>query len=100
MALIFNELSCYPIANTNIEAENRFSQLFKSFKAAKEIYGFKAIQFHQNFASQNITADMTFYEWVSTVSNSTIKNLIISFYRKPFADDLNDEELEFFLESD
>lgn len=100
MVLIFNELSTYPLTNTNIEAEKRFSQLFKSFKEAKEIFGFKVISFHQNFANQNITADMKFYEWLSTVSNSTLKNVILSFYRKPYADDLNDEELEIFLESD
>lgn len=100
MVLIFNELSCYPIANTNIEAEKRFNQLLKCFKAANIIFGFKAISFHQNFADQNITADMTFYEWLSTVSNSTLKNGILSFYRKPYADDLNDNELASFLESD
>ena len=99
MVLIFNELSCYPIANTNIEAEKRFSLLFKSFKAAKNTFGFKAIRFPQNFADQHITADMKFYEWLSTVSNSTLKNTILSFYRKPYTDDLNDDELAVFLES-
>lgn len=99
MELIFNELSCYPIASSNNEAEKRFSQLLKCFKAANNVFGFKTIRFHQNFADQNITADMKFYEWLSSVSDSTIKNFILSFYRKPYADDLNDDELASFLES-
>jgi len=100
MELICNELSYYPIASNNSEAETRFNQLLKCFKEANKTFGFKTIRFHSDFADQNITADSKFYEWVTTVSNSTLKNTILSFFRKPFADDLNDEELESFLESD
>ena len=100
MELICNELSYYPIASSNNEAETRFIQLLKCFKEANKTFGFKTIRFHSNFSEQDITADKKFFEWVSTVSNSTLKNTILSFFRKPFADDLNDEELETFLESD
>lgn len=100
MELICNELSYYPIAENNIEAEDRFNQLLLCFKEANASLGFKTIRFHTNFAEQNITNDKNFFEWISTVSNTKLKNTILSFFRKPFADDLNDEELESFLESD
>ena len=99
MELICNELSYYPIASNNNEAEIRFKQLLKCFKEANKIFGFKTIRFHSDFAKQDITVDKKFSEWISTVSNSTLKNTILSFFRKPFADDLNDDELETFLES-
>lgn len=100
MELICNELSYFPIADSNNEAEKRFEQLLKCFREANKILGFKTIRFHSNFADQNITADKKFYEWVSTVKNSTLKNTILSFFRKPFADDLTDEELKKYLDSD
>ena len=101
MDLICNELSFYPLADDNIIAENRFTTLLKTFNEAKKVYGFKRIRFHTNYVEQLVTVDKKFFEWVSTVSNSKLRNLIISFFRKPFADDdLNDEELNSFLESD
>ena len=99
MDLICNELSFYPLADDNIVAKDRFTTLLKTFNEAKKVYGFKRIRFHTNYVEQLVTVDKKFFEWVSTVSNSTLKNTILSFFRKPFADDLNDDELTSFLES-
>ncbi len=100
MDLIFNELSYYPLADNDNEAEVRFSQLIKTFKEANNTYGFKKILFYPDYGEQLITVEKNFYEWINSVSNSTLKNTILTFFIKPFADDLDEDELEAFFKSD
>lgn len=99
MELIFNELSFEPLADSDQEVIKRFDVLFKTFKTAKEKIGFETIKFHSNYGEQNVTADKKFYGWIRTVSNSNLRNRILSFFRHPFSDDLNDKDLETFMES-
>lgn len=95
MEIICNELSYNPLADSNQEAERRFNLLFNTFKKSKEKYGFKRIRFHTDYATQQITAEHTFKQWVPTITNSTLRNTIITFFRKPYADDdLEIEDLE------
>jgi len=100
MDLICNELSYYPLADSDNEAEKRFSQLIDTFKEANNTYGFKRILFYPDYGKQSITVDKNFFEWIISVSNSTLKNAILTFFRKPFADDLNEDELEALFRSD
>lgn len=100
MELICNELSYYPLAGSNNEAERRFKQLFDTFKVANNIYGFKNIRFHSNNAEQLVTGDKNIFELIPFITNSNIKNSIFSFFRPPYADDLDEEELESFFKSE
>ena len=83
MNLIFNELSIHPIAENGYVAEEGFKKLLATFKEAKKVYGFTHIRFPNNYAALQITTTETFFEWVSTLTNRTIKNLIIDLCKKP-----------------
>ena len=72
MELLFNELSYYPLATSILEAENRFTQLMRTFKEANVTFGFKKIQFHSNHSEQLITADKTFYQTISSLSKNDL----------------------------
>jgi len=99
MELICNELSFQPIAeNTNV-AEERFAKILQTFKVAKEKYGFGHIRFPLNHAKQQVTTTQTFYEWLSTISNHTLKNLVADLCKAPFTDDLEQKELDTFYKS-
>jgi Txe/YoeB family toxin of Txe-Axe toxin-antitoxin module len=100
MDIICNELSYYPLAENDNEAERRFKLLINTFREAKGIWGFRNIRFHSDFPTQMITDDKNFYNWISGLSNSVLKNIILSYFKKPFADDLNEEELNSFFESE
>lgn len=99
MNLVFNELSVYPIAENGHVAEEHFKKLLATFKEAKKVYGFTHIRFPNNYAGLQITTTETFFEWVSTLTNRTIKNLIIDLCKKPFTDELEEAELNSFFES-
>lgn len=99
MNLIFNELSIHPIAENGHIAEDGFRKLLVTFKEAKEVYGFTHIRFPNNYATLQITTSETFFEWVSTLTNRTLKNLIIDLCKKPFTDELEEAELDSFFES-
>lgn len=99
MNLIFNELSIHPIAENGHIAEEGFKKLLATFKEAKKVYGFSHIRFPNNYAALQVTPTETFFEWVSTLTNRTIKNLIIDLCKKPFTDELEEAELDAFFES-
>jgi len=100
MHLIFNELSFLPIAGSNQIAEERFAVLLQTFNIAQERFGFNHIRFPQNHADQKITTTQTFYQWISSITNRTTKNLILGLFKKPFMDDLEQDELNTFFESE
>src|SRR5437868_10709864 len=99
MELICNELSFYPLAENEILAENRFKQLFKTFNKSREKYDFTHIRFPINYPALQITATQTFFEWISIINNHTLKNLILGLCKKPFLDDLEQNELNKFFEA-
>lgn len=100
MDLICNELSLYPLVNSSPEAQSYFRSALKVFEKCKEKYGFSHIRFSIDFDKQNITASQTFIEWIQTVTNRNLRDTIIALLRPPFTDDLNNEELERFFQSD
>ena len=100
MNLVFNELSIYPIAINGHIAEDGFKKLLATFKEAKKVYGFTHIRFPNNYSALQITTTEAFFEWVSTLTNRTIKNLIIDLCKKPYTDELEEAELNAFFESD
>lgn len=99
MQLVCNELSFLPLAENSHEAEARFIKFLQTFRKAKLKYSFSHIRFPLNYASQKITATQTFFEWLSTISNPTLKNLVLDLCKAPFTDELNYAELETFFES-
>jgi len=100
MHLIFNELSFQPIATNSHIAEERFNTLLQTFNSAKEKYDFKHIRFPQNFSAVQITTSQTFIEWITTISKSKLRDLLFSLYTKPFLDDLDQDEVEIYFESE
>jgi Txe/YoeB family toxin of Txe-Axe toxin-antitoxin module len=99
MQLICNELSFYPLAENGHVAEARFKQFFKTFNEAKDKYGFNHVRFPINNHIQQITGTETFFQWVSSLSNRTLKDLIVALCKPPFIDDLEEAELKTFFES-
>lgn len=99
MGLIFNELSIYPIAKNGHIAEDNFKKLLITFRAAKKEYGFNHIRFPNSYALLQITKTETFMEWVSTLTNRVLKDLIMDLCKKPFIDELEEAELDAFFGS-
>lgn len=99
MELICNELSFYPLAENNYQAEERFRKLIRAFRAAKTKYDFTHIRFPLNYSEQEVTATQSLFEWISALNNQTLKTLILSLLKPPYTDDLEDEEMEIFFES-
>jgi len=99
MQLISNELSLYPLAETSQTAVVRFEQFLKTFKSARDKYGFNHITFQGNFSALEITTTQTFIEWLSHLTSPTLKNLILSLCKSPFTDELEQPELDSYFES-
>lgn len=99
MQLEFNELSLFPLAENEHIAEENFTNLLKTFKEAKGFYGFSHICFPKNFSTLQITTKETFFEWISSLNNKNIKNLILDLCRKPFTDELEETMLNSFFEN-
>ncbi len=99
MELVCNELSFFPLANDKHIAEKRFETILRTFKEARQKYGFTHIRFPLNYSAQKITLSQTLFEWVSTISNHSLKSLIVGIFKSPYIDDLDELEVNFFLES-
>ncbi|MBN1184599.1 MAG: type II toxin-antitoxin system YoeB family toxin [Bacteroidales bacterium] len=99
MELVCNELSFYPLASNGHIAEERFRTILQTFRGAKEKYDFTHIRFPKNYSSQQITSTQTLYEWISTLTNPTLKTLILTLFRPPYTDDLEEVEMDRFFES-
>ena len=100
MEIICNELSFYPLAENSYQAEERFKTLIRAFREARTKYDFTHIRFPLNYSEQEVTSTQTLFEWVSSLKNRTLKNLILDLLKPPYIDDLEDEEMERFFESD
>lgn len=100
MEIICNELSFYPLAENSYQAEEKFRTLISAFREAKTKYDFTHIRFSLNYFEQEVTVTQSLFEWVSTLNNQTLKALILSLLKPPYTDDLEDEEMERFFQSD
>lgn len=99
MQLILNELSFYPLSETSEILEERFSKFFKSFNKAKELYKFNHISFPTGYQSMKATKEQSFHEWVVALNNQKTKQAILTFFRKPYMDDLNEGETATYFNS-
>lgn len=99
MELVCNELSFYPLANTGHIAEERFRAILLTFESAKEKYDFTHIRFPKSYSTQQITATQTLYQWITTLTNHTLKTLILTLFRPPYTDDLEEAEMARFFKS-
>ena len=86
MELICNELSLYPLVNSSQEAEVFFRNALKIFEKSKDDYGFTHIRFPISFENQLVTTAQTYMQWVTTISNRTLRDTIIKLFRPPFTD--------------
>ncbi len=100
MELVCNELSFYPLAHDGLETERRFKVILNTFKEAKVKYNFTHIRFPLHYAEQQVNTTQNFFEWVSTIGNNTLKALILALFRKPYTDDLEEDETNRFFESE
>lgn len=99
MELVCNELSFFPLANNVHIAEERFRTILQTFRRASEKYDFKHIRFPKSYSLQQITLTQTLYEWISTLTDHTLKSLILTLFRPPYSDDLEEVEMDRFYES-
>lgn len=99
MELVCNELSFYPLASNTHIAEERFRTILQTFGSAKEKYDFTHIRFPKSYSSQQITLTQTLFEWISILTNPTLKTLILTLFRPPYTDDLEEVEMDKFFES-
>lgn len=99
MQFVCNELSFSPVAKDSYELEDRFSKLLETFKYAKEKYNFSHIRFPVNYTTQKVTITQTYYEWVTILTNRTLKTLLLDLCRPPYLDDLENSELDIFYQS-
>lgn len=99
MELILNELSFYPLSENSEILEERFIEFFKTFNRAKKLYKFNHISFPNGYHLMQATKDLNFYEWATGLSNGKTKQAILTFFRKPFMDDLNEVETKIYFSS-
>lgn len=100
MHIIFNELAVYPLASEGIEVVRRFRLLLETFKSARSRYLASHVLFPQNFGVGKISTEETFNQWLSALEDRTMKATLLSVYRRPFIDDLEDGDADFFLGHD
>lgn len=99
MELVCNELSFTPLADNGHVAEERFKTIIQAFRESKSRYDFTHIRFPKSYSAQQITVTQTLFEWVSTLSNQTLKDAILTLFRPPYTDDLEEAEMDTFFES-
>ena len=99
MELVCNELSFFPLAGNSHIAEQRFKDILRTFSDAQKKYGFTHVRFPLNYSTQQITSTQTLFEWITTIANHSLKSLILGLFRPPYIDDLEENEMRSFLNS-
>ena len=99
MELVCNELSFFPLADNGHIAEARFKTIIQTFGEAKAKYDFTHIRFPKGYSSLQITSMHTLFEWISTLTNPTLKAVILTLFRPPYIDDLEEAEMDTFFDS-
>ncbi len=94
MELIFNELSLFPPLGNDYEVDKMFRGLLLTFRESKDRYGFNHIRFQEDYSSLYVTPTKTFYEWVYSITDFTLRAQILSIAKKPFVENLEDEVLD------
>ncbi len=98
MELIFNELSAFPLP-TNLElGEKRISELLQIYKTGVG-FGFDRIRFHGRSDEVKIAENYTIHNWIQQTKNFTMKNLLLSIYKKPFIEDSDQDEVDTFIQN-
>lgn len=92
MNLAFNELSFQPLVENEYVLTDRFLNMTKIFKKANDSFGFSHIVFPANIGVLKVTSQKTLYEWVNQISNKNEKNIILSLIKKPFTNDILNEQ--------
>ncbi|WP_377099185.1 type II toxin-antitoxin system YoeB family toxin [Mucilaginibacter calamicampi] len=87
------------MADTSQIAVQRFEQFLKTFRSAKNKYDFNHITFQGNYSTLQVTTTQTFIEWLSNLTSPTLKNLILGLCKSPYTDDLEQTEVDSYLES-
>lgn len=106
MELIFNELSLFPPSFDDNAGVRIFRGLLLTFRKSKERYDFNHIRFPEDYSNLNVTETKTFQEWIYSITDFTLRTAILSIAKRPFVENLADEELEkyfsnnFVIESD
>ena len=95
MELIFNELSFRPHLRKGILLKDIFLEMLQYFGELKEKFGLEGLLFPRETFTYKVLAETNFIEWVASLTNTSEKNMLLSFIRTPFSEDiLEDEEQE------
>ncbi|MCA0388847.1 MAG: type II toxin-antitoxin system YoeB family toxin [Bacteroidetes bacterium] len=97
MELIFNELSLLPPLGNDYEVDKVFHRLLLTFRESKDRYGFNHIRFQEDYSRLYVTPTKTFYEWVYSITDFTLRSQILSVAKRPFVENLEDEVLDNYL---
>lgn len=88
MELIFNELSFKPYIGDEVLFKNKFIAMLKKYGYLKEAYGITNLLFPKATFNLNISKDLTFIQWASSLTNRSEKNKILALIRTPFSEDI------------
>ncbi|SFS97810.1 hypothetical protein SAMN05216365_13742 [Porphyromonadaceae bacterium NLAE-zl-C104] len=96
MELIFNELSFRPHLRNGILLKDKFLEMLHIFGELKDKFGLERLLIPKETFTYKVSAETTFIQWVSSLTNTSDKNKILSFIRTPFSEDIleNDEQAE------
>lgn len=92
MNLAFNELSFQPLVENEYVLTDRFLNMAKTFMKANDSFGFSHIVFPTDIGVLKVTSQKTLYEWANQISNKNEKNIILSLIKKPFTNDILNEQ--------
>lgn len=87
MELIFNELSFRPHLRNGILLKDKFLEMLHIFGELKDKFGLERLLIPKETFTYKVSAETTFIQWVSSLTNTSDKNKILSFIRTPFSED-------------
>lgn len=83
MEMIFNELSCMPLSETNADANEKMVQLIQTYAEGNK-KGFKGIRFPLYLHQLNLSETYSMEDWLKQTNQRTLKNLLVGARRYPF----------------
>jgi hypothetical protein len=92
MELIFNELSFLPYIDNDIVLKEHFINMLSVFEKTKTDFKYRHIIFPSNIGELKATIDKNFNQWLYT-SNRSVINTISSVIKRPFGNDILENEL-------
>jgi hypothetical protein len=89
MEMVFNELSFRPYVEDKESLKRKFMEMLNTYSRLKEEYRTANLLFPSGTANCKVSAGTTFFQWVSSLTNTSEKNkILLATTRKPFGEDI------------